>query len=118
MAFQAPPVEGAPAPVAENEPTFQTVNYSNFLTEDDRRRLYRTYPITLEKIEENKALSLQDIKNLTRSGVSDDAMIRLIAATRSYYFLTPEDVEELQQAGVSNKVIKQMDQTGRAVTIP
>lgn len=78
------------------------------LEQGDRKRLERNYPNTLTRIDQIKPLSLQDIKNLTRSGVSDTIIIYEISLTRSVFFLTPDDEKELQMAGVSEKVINHM----------
>ena len=87
------------------------INASMGLTKEDKSRLERHYPKTLEKIEKHHRLNLQDIKNLTRIGASDDVIIYEISSTRSFFFLTPDDEEELQQAGVSNRVIDAMKDT-------
>ncbi|NGX26815.1 MAG: hypothetical protein K940chlam6_00740 [Chlamydiae bacterium] len=81
------------------------------LTPNDIHRLDRHYPKTLEKLEKYRNLNAQDIKNMTRAGVTDDVIIHEIKATRSSFFLTPEDERELEQAGVSRKVIMAMKQT-------
>ena len=80
------------------------------LTRGDKERLNK-YPDTLKKIDHAKPLTIQDIKNLTRSGVSDRAIIALIHQTRSTFYLTAEDEQELMQAGISNKVIEDMKST-------
>jgi len=82
------------------------------LSPEDKKRLYRYYPSTLTKIENNDSLSLQDIKNLTRIGVSDDVIIYEIGATASLFYLTPDDETELEQAGVSYRVIQAMKNSG------
>jgi len=83
------------------------------LDDADRNRLERSYPSTLEKIDDQRTLNLQDIKNLTRSGVADSVIIHEIQATRSIFYLTPEEVDELKHAGVSQRVISHMLETGK-----
>jgi|GEM_PF-2651393 len=81
------------------------------LTPNDIHRLDRHYPKTLDKLKEYQPLDSQDIINLTRAGASDDVIIHEIAATRSSFYLTPEDEAELSQAGISNRVIAAMKAT-------
>ncbi|NGX37552.1 MAG: hypothetical protein K1000chlam2_00708 [Chlamydiae bacterium] len=81
------------------------------LTKEDKNRLNRHYPKTLERIEGRQKLSVQDIKNMTRIGASDAIIIFEIQATRTLFFLTPDDERELEQAGVSNQVINAMKDT-------
>lgn len=111
----APSEEGSIALLHDKIGDFQVGSYSGELTKEDKRRLYRTYPITLQKIQRQDPLSLQDIKNLTRSGVADEVIISQIASTRSYFYLTPEDLDELREAGVSERVISEMEHTTKAV---
>lgn len=81
------------------------------LTREDRDRLYRFYPKTLERIDNYERLSMQDVINMTRSGVSDDTIIYEISLTRSRFYLTPQDERTLEQAGVSRRVIHEMMDT-------
>lgn len=81
------------------------------LTEDNIERLKRFYPITLGKIENGRPLNLEDIKNLTRAGISDPTILYEISRTRSTFYLTPYDCNQLLHAGVSKKVIEQMRMT-------
>ncbi len=94
---------------ADTDILFQSVE--NSFNNNDRKRLKRQYPKTLEKIEKRKPLSLQDIKNLTRSGISDPEIIEEISKTHSIFYLTPPDEKELEDAGVSNRVIEHMKET-------
>lgn len=90
---------------------FPSIPSQDELTDADRKRLDRHYPNTLKKLDNRKPLSLQDIKNMTRSGVADNAIIAQITATRSIFYLTPSDEVELEQAGVSFAVIEAMKRT-------
>lgn len=81
------------------------------LTKEDQKRLDRHYPGTLEKVYRNQRLQLQDIINLTRSGVEDRVIIEIIETSQSQFFLTPENERELDQAGVSKRVILVMRDT-------
>ena len=81
------------------------------LTKEDQYRLDRHYPSTLEKVYRNQRLQLQDIINLTRSGVEDRVIVEIIETSQSQFFLTPENERELDQAGVSKRVILVMRDT-------
>ncbi len=100
------------ASIQPNEIPTMTINHR--ITKNDRTRLQRSYPKTLERLDNHKPLSVQDIKNLTRSGVTDDAIIYEIDSTRSSFFLMPSDEIELEQAGVSKKVVEKMKSTADA----
>ncbi|MDN3505606.1 MAG: hypothetical protein P0S96_00040 [Simkaniaceae bacterium] len=81
------------------------------LTPNDLHRLDRHYPQTLDKLNDYQPLNSQDIINLVRAGVSDEVIIHEIGATRSTFYLTPEDEAKLYQAGVSRRVILAMKAT-------
>lgn len=97
--------------LASNDPNILLTSLSHLLTPEDRDRLYRYYPKTLDRIEQYKKLSSQDIINMTKAGVEDDVILHLIRATRSTFFLTPDDEKQLSQAGVSRRVIVEMKNT-------
>ncbi len=81
------------------------------LTPDDLQRLKRHYPKTLQRLEDYQPLRMQDIINMTRAGVSDDTIIHEFRATRSSFYLTPQNEQTLLQAGVSRRVINEMMDT-------
>lgn len=97
--------------IASSNQDFIKVAFTHKLTPNDLQRLKRNYPKTLEKIEKYQNLTIQDVINLTKAGVADDVISYEIRVTRSAFFLTPEDERELQQAGVSRKVIRAMKDT-------
>lgn len=74
----------------------------------NRDRLERHYPKTLEKLDNQRPLRMIDVINLTRAGFSDREIIHEIHATRSSFYLTPDDEQTLEQAGVSKRVIDEM----------
>ena len=53
-------------------------------------------------------LSMQQIVDLTKQGVSGDEIIAKIKAANSKYFLTADDLSYLQKQGVSQRVIETM----------
>lgn len=96
---------------AMNEETLPIRYESPELTNEDIERLGRDYPKTLERIKKGKPLTVQDIKNMTRSGVTDTAIITKITESRSLFYLTPDEEKDLTAAGVSTKVIDAMKAT-------
>ena len=61
----------------------------------------------------NKPLTMQQVVDLTKQGVSNDEIISRIKATKSKYSLTAEDVNYLQKQGVSQRVIEAMQVSGK-----
>ena len=58
-------------------------------------------------------LTLKDIENpCSEAGISDSKIINIIDATGSVYHLSSADVASLKNAGVSERVIDYMLQTG------
>ena len=82
------------------------------LSATDREVMEQRSPETLQKLDDREQLSLQDIKNMTSNGLNDKTIIAQINATRSTFCLTPEEMEDLSQCGVSEKVINYMIKTG------
>jgi hypothetical protein len=63
--------------------------------------------------------SLEEIKAMARSGVSDDVIINQIASTRAVYQLSADAIVDLNRAGVSPKVVNYMINTpGTAAAAP
>ena len=52
--------------------------------------------------------SVEDIKNMSKAGVSDEVIINQIVTTRSIYQLNADAIVDLNRAGVSAKVINYM----------
>ncbi len=82
------------------------------LDESDRRSLNRESPSTVRKIDRGEQLSTDDVKKMTKAGISDDVIISLIDATKSVFYLSSADIIDLKKAGVSQRVINHMIQTG------
>jgi hypothetical protein len=59
----------------------------------------------------NPPLSLEDVARLTASGASDDIIIGQIRSTGSVYFLTAEQIIWLQNNGVRDPIIREMQAT-------
>ncbi len=82
------------------------------LDESDRRSLDQESPSTTRKIDRGEQLSTDDIKKMTKAGLSDDVIISQIDATKSVFYLSSADIIDLKKAGVSQRVINHMIQTG------
>jgi hypothetical protein len=82
------------------------------LDESDRSSLEKQSPRTLNKIDNGEQLSTDDIKKMTRAGISNEVIINQINATQSVFYLSSADIVDLKKAGVSQKVVSYMIQTG------
>lgn len=82
------------------------------LDAQDRDNLQQNSPQTLQKIDNREQLSIYDVEAMAKNGLSDDVIIRQIQNTKSVFYLTSDQIIELKQAGVSEKVIEYMMQTG------
>jgi hypothetical protein len=58
-----------------------------------------------DKMIHGDALSLYDIKSMSRAGVSDGVIIRYIRDHGTVYYLSSDDVTGLRKAGVSQSVV-------------
>lgn len=81
------------------------------LDDQDRSDIQRTSPQTMNKIDRGEQLSIEDVKNMSESGIADDKIIQIIHSSGTIYHLSSSDVADLQNGGVSQKVIDYMLQT-------
>jgi Glycine zipper/Protein of unknown function, DUF255 len=63
-------------------------------------------------------MSLRDVIDLTQRGIQEDIIIQQINKTKSVFSLTADDIVELQQNGVSPRVISYMQQRRSIVVVP
>ncbi len=82
------------------------------LDESDRSTMQQSSPQTLRRVDNGDQLTLNDIEKMSKSGIGDDKIIGVIQSTGSIYHLSSEDITELKNAGVSQRVIDYMLQTG------
>jgi outer membrane lipoprotein SlyB len=82
------------------------------LDAQDRRIMQQQSPHALGQIDNGQPLSMQDIKDMSAAGISDNVIISQIRATNSVYRLSSGDIISLKNAGVSQRVINAMIQTG------
>lgn len=82
------------------------------LESSDRDSLQQQSPRTLNKIDNKEQLSVDDIKKMSKAGLSDNVIISQIQATNSVFYLSTADIIDLKNAGVSQRIIDYMIQTG------
>jgi len=68
-------------------------------------RLQNSAPQTWQRVEQGQPLGVEDVKALSRAGVSDDLIISQIRSTRTVYHLGTGDIISLKSSGVSERVI-------------
>lgn len=83
------------------------------LDSSDRSRLESQSPSTVRKIDQGKPLSVDDVKKMSKAGLSDDVINNQIDATHTVFHLSTADIVDLKKSGVSQRVINHMIQTGR-----
>lgn len=83
------------------------------LDEQDRKIMEQNSPRTIERMDRGEPITINDVIKLHEGGVSDETMIRYIKDTRTSYNLSQAQIRRLQNAGVSQRVINYMVDTGR-----
>jgi outer membrane lipoprotein SlyB len=83
----------------------------NSADEAQRERIREESPQTLTRIEQGQPLTLADIKALSKAGVSEEVILSQIRNSRTVYRLSANEIIELHDAGVSNRVIDFMINT-------
>ncbi len=83
------------------------------LDEQDRKVMQQTSPRTVDRMDRGEPLTINDVIKLSQGGVSDDAIINYIHDQRTSYNLTQAQVRRMQDAGVSQRVINTMIDTGK-----
>lgn len=78
------------------------------LDEQDRQLVQRNSPRTIDRIDRQEPLTLNDVIKLSQSGVSDDTIIRYLNETNNSYNLSQTQVRRLREGGVSQRVINVM----------
>ena|ERR1700722_17490008 len=86
------------------------IGYS--MDQHDRDVMESRSPHTLRKIDQGEQLSIDDIKNMSRNGLKDEVIINQIDATNSRFELTSNEIIDLKKAGVSQRVITYMIESG------
>lgn len=83
------------------------------LDEQDRKVMERTSPRTVDRMDRGEPLTINDVIKLSQGGVSDDMIVRYMQETGSSYRLSQAQVRRLQDAGVSQRVINDMIDSGK-----
>jgi hypothetical protein len=65
-------------------------------------------PVLKKKMLDGEVLTVADIEDLARYKISEGTILKYLQATAAIYILRTEDVNHLQQAGVSKPVIDYM----------
>jgi outer membrane lipoprotein SlyB len=82
------------------------------LDEHDRAVMQERSPRTLQRIDRGEQLSIDDIKNMSKNGLKDEVIMNQIDATNSVFELSSDEIISLKKAGVSQRVINYMIETG------
>ncbi len=81
------------------------------LDEQDRKIMQQNAPQTLQKIDSKQQLTIPDVVAMTKNGLSEEVIINQIKHTESIFHLTSDEIIELKNSGVSEKVIQCMINT-------
>jgi uncharacterized protein YcfJ len=81
------------------------------MDQEQEARLRAQAPQTLQRVEQGKPLTVDDVKSLAKAGISDDLIISQIRNSRTVYQLSTADIIDLKKAGISDKVIEFMINT-------
>ena len=79
----------------------------------DRKVLQRSSPRTIDRMDRGDPLTINDVIKLSQGGVDDDSVINYMKDTGSSYHLSQSQVRRLQDAGVSQRIINFMLDSGR-----
>jgi outer membrane lipoprotein SlyB len=90
------------------------------MDEQERARLRAQAPQTYARVEQGQPLVVADVKAMAKAGVGDEIIISQIRSTHTVYRLSSDDIIDLHNSGVSQKVIDFMintpSTTGTATT--
>jgi outer membrane lipoprotein SlyB len=81
------------------------------LDEQQQERLRRQSPATYARMDQGQPLSVADVKELSRAGVSEDVIISQVENSHTVFHLSTADIIDMKNAGVSERVIDFMINT-------
>jgi len=81
------------------------------MDQEEQVRLRQQAPQTYVRVEQGQPLGVADVKALAQANVSDDVIISQIRNSRTIYHLSTSDIIDLNNSGVSAKVIDFMINT-------
>jgi hypothetical protein len=76
--------------------------------QQQQARLQAQAPATYARVSQQQPLSIPDVKALVTAGVSDDVVISQIVSTHSGFRLSSDDIIDLRNSGVSDRVVNFM----------
>ena len=85
----------------------------SYLDEQERQVMERTSPRTVERIDRGELLTVNDVIKLSQGGISDETIIQYINNSGASYNLSQAQVRRMQEAGVSQRVINFMINSGK-----
>ncbi len=85
----------------------------NNLDDQDKKIMNKISPRTVERMDRGEPLTINDIIKLSQGGISDDTIIRYIKETKTTYNLSQAQINRLQEAGASQRVVNFMIDTGK-----
>lgn len=88
----------------------------NAMDANERARLQAQAPQTYERLDQGQPLQVADVRAMAAAGIKDDLIISQIRSTRTTYRLSASEIIELRDAGVSDRVIEFMINTGGSST--
>ena len=83
------------------------------LDDQDRKVMEKTSPRTAERMDRGEPLTVNDIIKLSQGSVSDDTIIQYMQQMQTTYNLSQAQIRRLQDAGVSQRVVNYMIDSGR-----
>jgi hypothetical protein len=86
--------------------------------QNEARRQYYSAPPPYAAAPPPQPLSIADIKSMSKAGISDDTIISQINNTHTVYHLDANAIIDLNNSGVSQKVISNMINTSSAAASP
>ena len=78
------------------------------LDQQDRRTMEKSSPRTVDRMDRQEPLTINDVIKLTQGGVADSTIIEYLQGSDSSYTLSQTQIRRLQDAGVSEPVIRYM----------
>lgn len=83
------------------------------MDQDAAARLRTQAPVTYQRIDQGQPLGVADVKAMAQARISDEVIISQIRNTHTVYRLSAADIIDLNNSGVSQKVIDYMINTPR-----
>jgi len=83
----------------------------NSMDQEQQARLRAQAPQTYARVDHAQPLSIADVKALARAGISEEVIINQISASRTVFRLSAEDIIDLRDSGVTDKIVNYMIST-------